>query len=319
MSTADHVDIASLLKGKTPVGTHVTVRGWVRTRRDSKAGLSFIHLHDGSCFDPIQVVAPAQLPNYESEIKKLTSGCAVIATRRRWRRARDRGRRSRCRPRPSRSSAGWTTRKLSDSAEASVVRVPPRSGAPAAAHEHAWRGRARAPLPEHGRCIATSTSTASSGCTRRSSPRAMPRAPARCSASARSTWRTCGAIPRTPDGRADFSQDFFGKRSVSHRQRSAERRDVLPARCRRSTPSGRRSAPRTATPAATSPSSGWSSPRSRSPICAADADLAESFLKYIFTALLNERGDDLKFFAERIDKGCVARARSVRRRRRSSA
>src|SRR5258705_3142071 len=39
----------------------------------------------------------------------------------------------------------------------------------------------------------------------------------------------------------------------------------------------------------------------------ANADLAESFLKFIFTALLEERGDDLKFFAERIDKGCIAR------------
>src|SRR5262245_42150181 len=80
MPTADHADISSLLKGQTPVGTHVTVRGWVRTRRDSKAGVSFVHVHDGSCFDPIQVVAPAQLPNYESEIKRLTSGCAVIAS-----------------------------------------------------------------------------------------------------------------------------------------------------------------------------------------------------------------------------------------------
>ncbi len=53
------VDVASVLKGKVPTGSQVTVRGWVRTRRDSKAGLSFIHLHDGSCFDPIQVVAPA--------------------------------------------------------------------------------------------------------------------------------------------------------------------------------------------------------------------------------------------------------------------
>jgi len=68
------VDIAAVLKGQVPTGTRVTVRGWVRTRRDSKAGLSFIHLHDGSCFDPIQVVAQAALPNYKSEIKKLTSG-----------------------------------------------------------------------------------------------------------------------------------------------------------------------------------------------------------------------------------------------------
>ena len=79
MSTVDRPDIASLLKGRQPVGSRVTIRGWVRTRRDSKAGLSFIHIHDGSCFDAIQVVAPAQLPNYENEVRKLTSGCAVIA------------------------------------------------------------------------------------------------------------------------------------------------------------------------------------------------------------------------------------------------
>src|SRR5213596_36348 len=80
MLTGDHIDVASVLKGKVPTGTHVTVRGWVRTRRDSKAGLSFIHLHDGSCFDALQVIAPAALPNYESDIKKLTSGCSIIAT-----------------------------------------------------------------------------------------------------------------------------------------------------------------------------------------------------------------------------------------------
>src|SRR5687768_13090693 len=73
------VDIAAVLQGKVPTGSQVTIRGWVRTRRDSKAGLSFIHLHDGSCFDPLQVVAPAALANYESEIRKLTSGCSVVA------------------------------------------------------------------------------------------------------------------------------------------------------------------------------------------------------------------------------------------------
>jgi asparaginyl-tRNA synthetase len=56
-------------------GQQVTVRGWVRTRRDSKAGLSFVNVSDGSCFDPIQVVAPAELANYESEVKRLTTGC----------------------------------------------------------------------------------------------------------------------------------------------------------------------------------------------------------------------------------------------------
>src|ERR1700748_2705677 len=79
MSAAAYADVASVLKGTVPPGSPVAVRGWVRTRRDSKAGLSFIHVHDGSCFDPVQVVAPASLPNYESEIKRLTSGCSVLA------------------------------------------------------------------------------------------------------------------------------------------------------------------------------------------------------------------------------------------------
>ena len=61
----------------TPPGETITLKGWVRTRRDSKAGLSFINLHDGTCFDPIQVVAPADLPNYESEILHLTTGCSI--------------------------------------------------------------------------------------------------------------------------------------------------------------------------------------------------------------------------------------------------
>src|SRR5262249_41078472 len=72
--------IASILNGSVRIGTRVAVRGWVRTRRDSKAGLSFIHLHDGSSFHPVQVVAPAALPNYAGEIQKLTAGCSVIAT-----------------------------------------------------------------------------------------------------------------------------------------------------------------------------------------------------------------------------------------------
>ncbi len=61
-------------------GQTVTVRGWVRTRRDSKAGLSFIHVSDGSCFAPIQVVAPASLDNYTSLVQHLTAGASVIAT-----------------------------------------------------------------------------------------------------------------------------------------------------------------------------------------------------------------------------------------------
>ena len=74
------MNVQQLLSGHAPVGGVVTVKGWVRTRRDSKAGLSFIALNDGSCLDSIQVIAANTLINYESEIAKLTTGCAISVT-----------------------------------------------------------------------------------------------------------------------------------------------------------------------------------------------------------------------------------------------
>src|SRR5215218_1321744 len=71
------VPIVDLLRGKVPVGETVTVRGWVRTRRDSKGGFSFVAVNDGSCFDSIQAVCPNALANYADEVTKLTAGCAV--------------------------------------------------------------------------------------------------------------------------------------------------------------------------------------------------------------------------------------------------
>jgi asparaginyl-tRNA synthetase len=76
------VRVADVLSGAVPVGSAVTVKGWARTRRDSKSGggLSFIALHDGSCFDPVQVVARPALANYEADVLRITTGCAVVVT-----------------------------------------------------------------------------------------------------------------------------------------------------------------------------------------------------------------------------------------------
>jgi asparaginyl-tRNA synthetase len=62
------------------VGKHVKLQGWVRTRRDSKGGFSFLEINDGSSQGNMQVIAPAALPNYESEVKHLTAGCSVTVT-----------------------------------------------------------------------------------------------------------------------------------------------------------------------------------------------------------------------------------------------
>jgi len=65
------------LLDRNDVGASVVVRGWVRTRRDSKGGFSFIELNDGSCLRGIQVVADNALSNYDNEVLHLTTGCCV--------------------------------------------------------------------------------------------------------------------------------------------------------------------------------------------------------------------------------------------------
>jgi len=62
------------------IGREVLLQGWVRTRRDSKAGFSFIELNDGSSMGSIQVIAPGELEDYESVVKHLTAGCSVSVT-----------------------------------------------------------------------------------------------------------------------------------------------------------------------------------------------------------------------------------------------
>ena len=67
-----------ILSGKIAIGEKVTVAGWIRTRRDSKAGFSFLAVNDGSDFDNVQGIDPNTLNNDESEILKLTTGCSVV-------------------------------------------------------------------------------------------------------------------------------------------------------------------------------------------------------------------------------------------------
>jgi asparaginyl-tRNA synthetase len=59
------------------IGRQVVLRGWIRTRRDSKGGFSFLEINDGSCLGNLQVIADANLPNYESDVKRLSPGCSV--------------------------------------------------------------------------------------------------------------------------------------------------------------------------------------------------------------------------------------------------
>jgi len=78
MSDYQTTTIKKLLNHDIALNRQVEIRGWIRSRRTSKGGFSFLHLHDGSCFDSIQTVADAELPNYTQEIAELVTGCSVI-------------------------------------------------------------------------------------------------------------------------------------------------------------------------------------------------------------------------------------------------
>jgi len=78
MATAN--TIKTLTNDTALVGSQVTIKGWLRSKRDSKAGISFLTVHDGTCFNSLQAVVPNTLDNYESEVLGLTTGCSVEVT-----------------------------------------------------------------------------------------------------------------------------------------------------------------------------------------------------------------------------------------------
>jgi len=67
----------AILSGDVALKSEVTVTGWVRSKRDSKSGISFLDINDGSSFDGVQVIVSSDLANYESDVLKISTGCAV--------------------------------------------------------------------------------------------------------------------------------------------------------------------------------------------------------------------------------------------------
>lgn len=74
---AQNLSIKQILREDQWVGQVLMVQGWVKTRRDSKAGVSFVALSDGSCFDALQCVCPSTLENYETTVLTATTGTAL--------------------------------------------------------------------------------------------------------------------------------------------------------------------------------------------------------------------------------------------------
>ena len=302
-STSSVIRIADALANKIPVGTAVTVKGWVRTRRDSKAGVSFVHVTDGSCFDPIQVVAPSTLSNYASEIQKLTSSCAVIAH-------------GELTASPAKGQSveiqassievvGWVDdpetypiqpKKHSFEYLREVAHLRSRTNTfgAVARVRHCLSMAVHRYFHEHGffwvhTPIITASDCEGAGQMFKVSTLDLANPP---------------RVPETKE--IDYKQDFFGKPAylTVSGQLNVETYCMALSKVYTFGPTFRAENSNTSRHLAEF----WMiEPEVAFNDLAADADLAEDFLKYIFKALLNERQDDLKFFVERVDKECVTR------------
>ena len=72
-----HVSVAKA-RQVDQIGQTIVVKGWIRTRRDSKGGFSFLEVNDGSSLANLQVICDAELANYTTEVQKLSAGCSVV-------------------------------------------------------------------------------------------------------------------------------------------------------------------------------------------------------------------------------------------------
>lgn len=294
--------VEQALAGTVPAGQEVTVRGWVRTRRDSKAGLSFVNVSDGSCFAPIQVVAPATLPNYDSEVRRLTSGCSVIAT---GTLVPSQGQGQRHEIQASAIEVvGWIEdpltypiqpKPMSPEFLREVAHLRPRTnlfGAVARIRNCLAQAVHRF-FHEHGffwvstPIITTSDAEGAGEMFRVSTLDLMN-------------------LPRTADGAIDFARDFFGKETylTVSGQLNVEAYALALSKVYTFGPTFRAEKSNTTRHLAEF----WMiEPEIAFADLAEDARVAEAFLKYLFTAVLNERGDDLAFIAERVDRNAITK------------
>jgi asparaginyl-tRNA synthetase len=296
---------ADVLAGRAPQDAPVTLKGWVRTRRDSKAGFSFIHLSDGSSFHPVQVVAPRDLANYESEVLRLTTGCAIEAS-------------GRIVPSPAKGQpfemqaaalrvVGWVEDPDSYPIQPKphtfeflreVAHLRPRTNVIAAVTRvrHTIAQAIHRFFHERGffwvnTPIITAADAEGAG------------------ALFRVSTLDLANLPRV-DGKVDFSKDFFGRETflTVSGQLNVEAYCLALSKVYTFGPTFRAENSNTSRHLAEF----WMvEPEIAFADLAADADLAEALLKYVFKALLAERQDDMAFFDERIEKGLVAKLQGI--------
>lgn len=294
--------ISDLLAGKVPAGQAVTVKGWVRTRRDSKAGLSFVAVHDGTAFDPIQVVAPAVLPNYEQQVQKLSAGCAVVCS---GKLVASQGKGQAVEIQADRIEVlGWVE-------DPETYPVQPKRHTMEYLREIAHlrpRTNTFGAVARVRNCLAQATHRFyhENGFYWIHTPIITTSDAEGAGEAFRISTLDLANPPRTADGRIDFSQDFFGREAflTVSGQLNVEAYCCALTRVYTFGPTFRAENSNTSRHL----SEFWMiEPEIAFADLDADADLAESYLKAIFKAVLEERGDDMAFFAQHVEPDAVTR------------
>jgi len=298
--------IAAVLSGQYAVGTRQTVQGWVRTRRDSKAGLSFVQVHDGSCFAALQIIANDTLQNYTDDVQRLSAGCAVrvmgvIAES---------------------EGKGQTYEIIAE--EVTVVGwVDDPETYPMQPKRHSMEYlRSVAHLRPRTNIIGAVTRI------RHSLSQAMHRffhergfywihtpivTGADCEGAGeqfRVSTLDLANLPRDEKGEVDFSKDYFGREThlTVSGQLNVESYCLAMTDVYTFGPTFRAENSNTRRHLAEF----WMvEPEIAFADLDDDAALAEQFLKYIFSAVLEERADDMAFFEKRVDKTCIGRLRAL--------
>src|SRR6266545_7515794 len=298
--------VRAILAGQAPNDAAVTVKGWVRTRRDSKAGISFVHLSDGSSFHPVQVVAPNTLANYDAEVLKLTAGCAVEAT-------------GAIVPSPAKGQPfemqasairviGWVddpdTYPIQPKPHTmeflrEVAHLRPRTNVIGAATRvrHTLAQAIHRFFHEHGffwvnTPIITASDAEGAG------------------ALFRVSTLDLANLPRTPEGKVDFAQDFFGREAflTVSGQLNVEAYCLALSKVYTFGPTFRAENSNTSRHLAEF----WMiEPEIAFADLGDNASLAEALLKHLLRTLLEQRPEDMAFFEERIEKGLLAKLQRI--------
>jgi asparaginyl-tRNA synthetase len=297
---------ADILAGRAPKDNPVTLKGWVRTRRDSKAGISFVHVSDGSSFHPVQVVAPSTLANYAGEVLHLTAGCAVEAT-------------GAIVPSPAKGQPfemqanaikviGWIEDPDSYPIQPKphtleflreVAHLRPRTNVIGAVTRvrHTIAQSIHRFFDENGFVwvntpIITTSDAEGAGELFRVSTLDLAN------------------LPRTPQGRVDYAQDFFGRETflTVSGQLNVETYCMALSKVYTFGPTFRAENSNTSRHLAEF----WMiEPEIAFADLSDNATLAEALLKHIFRTVLAERPDDMAFFEERIERGVIAKLQGI--------